>query len=148
MLCVWWGGQLGVIYYELPKPSETITGERYRTPESDAPEPCPRKKKNGHSTRRDTIRLFYRPPHVAKVVVKKYHETLKWEILPHPPYSPDVAPSADFHLARWHTARFTSTSARMKKLEKLDQLMDIMERRKIFSPWDSLAAREMGPSGS
>nr|CDS31016.1 transposase [Hymenolepis microstoma] len=30
MLCGWWD-QLGVIYYELLKPSETITGERYRT---------------------------------------------------------------------------------------------------------------------
>jgi len=34
-------------------------------------------------------------PHVAKVV-KTY---LKWEILPHPPYSPDVAPS-DCYLFR------------------------------------------------
>jgi len=31
-------------------------------------------------------------PHVAKVI-KKYLETLKWDILPHPPYSPDIAPS-------------------------------------------------------
>ena len=30
--------------------------------------------------------------HVAKVV-KKYLETLKWDILPHPSYSPDIAPS-------------------------------------------------------
>nr|CDS29160.1 transposase [Hymenolepis microstoma] len=30
MLCVWWGDQLDVIYYELPKTSETITDERYR----------------------------------------------------------------------------------------------------------------------
>ena len=30
--------------------------------------------------------------HVAKVV-KTYLETLKWEVLPHLPYSPDVAPS-------------------------------------------------------
>ncbi|CAG9567641.1 unnamed protein product [Danaus chrysippus] len=37
-------------------------------------------------------------PHVAKVV-KTYLETLKWEVLPHPPYSPDVAPS-DSHLFR------------------------------------------------
>ena len=30
MLCTWWD-QLGVMYYELLKPSETITGYRYRT---------------------------------------------------------------------------------------------------------------------
>nr|CDS31271.1 expressed protein [Hymenolepis microstoma] len=59
---------------------------------------CSRKKKNDHSTTR--------------------HETLKWKILPHPPpYSPDVAPSGDFHLthiAQWHTTWLTSTSARVK----------------------------------
>jgi len=37
-------------------------------------------------------------PHVAKVV-KTYLETLKWEVLPHPPYSSDVAPS-DYYLFR------------------------------------------------
>ena len=36
--------------------------------------------------------------HVARPV-KTYLETLKWEVLPHPPYSPDVAPS-DCHLFR------------------------------------------------
>ncbi|GBP39659.1 Mariner Mos1 transposase [Eumeta japonica] len=35
-------------------------------------------------------------PHVAKPV-KTYLETLQWEVLPHPPYSPDIAPS-DFYL--------------------------------------------------
>ena len=29
MLCIWWD-QKGVIYYELLKPGETITAERYR----------------------------------------------------------------------------------------------------------------------
>nr|CDS30493.1 Mariner Mos1 transposase [Hymenolepis microstoma] len=59
-----------------------------------------------------------RKPHVAKVVEKKHIEKLKREILPHPPYSPDVAPSVNFHLAhlaQFHTAWVTSTSARMKK---------------------------------
>ncbi|KAG5314516.1 MOS1T transposase, partial [Pseudoatta argentina] len=36
--------------------------------------------------------------HVANIV-NTYLETLKWEVLPHPPYSPDVAPS-DYHLFR------------------------------------------------
>ena len=37
-------------------------------------------------------------PHVAKPV-KTYPETLKWEVLPHPPYSLDIAPS-DYYLFR------------------------------------------------
>ena len=37
-------------------------------------------------------------PHVARPV-KTYFETLKWVVLPHPPYSPDIAPS-DYHLFR------------------------------------------------
>ena len=37
-------------------------------------------------------------PHVTKSV-KTYLETLKWEVLPHPPYSPDIAPS-DYYLFR------------------------------------------------
>ncbi|GBP16138.1 Mariner Mos1 transposase [Eumeta japonica] len=31
--------------------------------------------------------------------VRNYLKTLDWEVLPHPPYSPDVAPS-DYHLLR------------------------------------------------
>ncbi|GBP35090.1 Mariner Mos1 transposase [Eumeta japonica] len=37
-------------------------------------------------------------PHVAKQM-KTYLETLQWEVLPHLPYSPDIAPS-DCHLFR------------------------------------------------
>nr|CDS27412.1 transposase [Hymenolepis microstoma] len=83
--CVWWEDQLGA--------SQVSVIERA----IDAPEPWSRKKKNGHSTTGHDNPI----PHVAKLVVKKYIETLKWEILPHPSYSPDVAPS-DF--AQWHTA--------------------------------------------
>ena len=35
-------------------------------------------------------------PHVVKPV-KTYPETLKWEVLPNPPYSPDIAPP-DYYL--------------------------------------------------
>ena len=37
-------------------------------------------------------------PHVAKPV-KIYLETFKWQVLPHPPYSPDIA-SSDYYLFR------------------------------------------------
>ena len=37
-------------------------------------------------------------PHVDKLV-KTYLETLRWIVLPHPPYSPDIAPF-DYYLLR------------------------------------------------
>ena len=37
-------------------------------------------------------------PHIAKLVKEKL-ETLGWNIILHPPYSPDIAPT-DFHLFR------------------------------------------------
>ncbi|KAG5314671.1 MOS1T transposase, partial [Pseudoatta argentina] len=51
-----------------------------------------------YAQRHDKVILLHdnARPHVAKPV-KTYLETLKWEVLPHPPYSPDIAPS-DFHL--------------------------------------------------
>ena len=35
-------------------------------------------------------------PHTAKITQQKINE-FGWEVLPHPPYSPDIAPS-DYHL--------------------------------------------------
>jgi transposase len=37
-------------------------------------------------------------PHTAKLTKEKM-QALRWEVLPHPPYSPDLAPS-DLHLFR------------------------------------------------
>ena len=46
-------------------------------------------------------------PHVAKITSEKLQQ-LDWEVLPHPAYSPDLAPT-DFHL-------FRSLSNYLKKL--------------------------------
>ncbi|KAG5319748.1 MOS1T transposase, partial [Pseudoatta argentina] len=53
-----------------------------------------------YAQRHDKVILLHdnARPHVAKPG-KTYLETLKWEVLPHPLYSPDIAPS-DFHLFR------------------------------------------------
>ena len=49
--------------------------------------------KNGRNMSKDMIKLFFFMTTLGLKVVKKYLETLKWDVLPHPPYSPDIAPS-------------------------------------------------------
>ena len=101
LLCIWWD-QLGVVYYGLLKPNETIAGTVYRTKLLRLIRAL--KEKGAHYySRRDKIILLHdnARPHVA-APVKTYLEILKclkWEVLPHPPYSPDIGPS-DFHLFR------------------------------------------------
>lgn len=98
MLCIWWD-QLGVVYYELLKPSETITGALYRIQLMRLSRALKEKRAHYYS-RHDKIILLHdnARPHVA-APVKTYLETLNWEVLPYPPYSPDLAPS-DYHLFR------------------------------------------------
>ena len=98
MLCIWWD-QLGVVYYELLSPSETITGAVYRTQLMRLSRAL-KEKRPQYAKRHDKVILQHdnARPHVAKVV-QTYLETLKWEVLPHPPYSPDIAP-CDYHLFR------------------------------------------------
>ena len=87
-------GDFDVIYYQLLKPNETIAGERYRTQLMTLSRAL-RKKRPQYEQRHEKVILHYDKarPHVAKPV-KTYLETLKWKVLPHPPYSPDIAPSA------------------------------------------------------
>ncbi|GFX93718.1 mariner Mos1 transposase [Trichonephila clavipes] len=98
LLSIGWD-QLGVVYYELLKPTETITGDRYRTQLMRLSRAL-KDKRPQYNERHDKVILQHdnARPHVAKVV-KTYLDTLKWEVLPHPPYSPDLAPS-DYQLFR------------------------------------------------
>lgn len=98
MLCIWWD-QLGVVYYELLKPNETVTGQLYRTQLMRLSQAL-KEKRPQYQERHDKVILQHdnARPHVA-APVKTYLQTLKWEVLPHPPYSPDIAPS-DYHLFR------------------------------------------------
>lgn len=98
MLCIWWD-QLGVIYYELLQPNETITGERYQQQLMQLSRAL-KAKRPQYAKRHDKV-IFQHDnarPHVARIV-KDTLEALQWDILPHPPYSPDIAPS-DYHLFR------------------------------------------------
>ena len=92
------GSQKGLVYYELLK-DDFITGDRYRLHLIRSSHAL-REKRLEYEQRHDKVILLHdnARPRVAKVV-KKYLETLKWDVLPYPPYSPDIAPS-DYWLFR------------------------------------------------
>ena len=86
MLCIWWD-QRSIIYYELFKPSETITGDRYRLQLICLNQALKEKRPEWHNRHNKLIMLHDNArPHVAKPV-KKYLKGVKWEILPHPPFT-------------------------------------------------------------
>ncbi|XP_026830138.1 histone-lysine N-methyltransferase SETMAR-like [Ooceraea biroi] len=97
LLCVWWDCRV-IIHFELLRRGETITADKYceQLTRLDA---AIREKRPGLVNRKGII--FHHDnarPHVAQQTLRKLQE-LQWEILQHPPYSPDIAPS-DFHLFR------------------------------------------------
>jgi histone-lysine N-methyltransferase SETMAR len=97
LLCIWWDYK-GPVHYELLGRNQTITAELYCQQIDRLHEQL--KKKRPALLNRG--KLIYQQdnarPHTAKLTRQKFLD-LKWEILPHPPYSPDLAPS-DYHLFR------------------------------------------------
>ena len=148
-LCCASGRIKEVIYYELLKPSETITGDRYRLIRLNQ---ALKEKRPEWDNRHNKLILLHDDarPHVAKPV-KKYLEGVKWEILPHPPYSPDIAPS-DFHLFHhsihavgpfWRTIQF------LWRYQKMAWWMDRFKRTRFFQGirllperWEKVVASE------
>lgn len=98
LLCIWWD-QRGILYYELLKPGETVTANRYGQQLVQLRNELGVKRPEW-ADRHDKVILLHdnARPHVAKSV-KDTLKDFNWEVLPHPPYSPDIAPS-DYHLFR------------------------------------------------
>lgn len=95
MLCIWWDMK-GVVYYEFLKSGETINGDRYRQQLMRLKRALIMKRPEWDNRHDKLIFRALARPHVAKPV-KNYLENVGWEVLPHPPYSPDIAPS-DYYL--------------------------------------------------
>jgi len=87
ILSIWWD-QGRIIFYEVMKPSETIIVDRYRKQMIKLERPV-KDKRSQYDGRHDKIILQH--------AVQKALQVLNWEILPCPPYLPDIAPS-DYHL--------------------------------------------------
>lgn len=94
MLSVWWGVH-GVIYWELLPVNTTVNAHVYCAQ-------LDKLKRKLEADRPNHGKVYFlhdnARPHVAKSTRKKLLD-FGWEILPHPPYSPDLAPT-DYHLFR------------------------------------------------
>ncbi|GFU51791.1 histone-lysine N-methyltransferase SETMAR [Trichonephila clavipes] len=94
VLCIWWDWK-GIIYYELLLYGQTLNSDMYCQQldrlklaiDQKRPELASRK---GVVFHQDNAR-----PHTSVVTRQKLRK-LGWEVLMHPPYSPDLAPS-DYH---------------------------------------------------
>lgn len=97
MLSVWWNVD-GIIHFELLPKNSTITAAFYAQQLVRVHKALVHKHP-ALVTRKGIVFLHDNArPHVAKLSRDKIKE-LGWEVLPHPPYSPDIAPS-DYHLFR------------------------------------------------
>lgn len=120
MLCIWWDSK-GVVYYELLPQNQTINSNKYCS-QLDCLKAAIDEKRPELSNRNGVI--FHQDnarPHVSLVTRQKLLQ-FGWDVLPHPPYSPDLAPS-DFHLFRslqnsLKGKNFTSLEACKKHLDQ------------------------------
>ena len=75
-------------------------------------------------------------PHVAKPV-KIYLETVKGEVLPHPPHSPDIAPSEFYlFLARAHGL----ADQQFRSYEDIEKWLDGI--RALLERWAKIVAND------
>ena len=88
-----------MLYYELLKPGETVTRKYYSLQSNYLAEKIQEKiPYTGRGHRPVILQRNDAKPHRSSVVYQTINE-LRWEVLAHPAYSPDIAPS-DYHLFR------------------------------------------------
>ena len=111
LLCVWWTSE-GIIHHEFLKVGETITADIYCNQLDRVQEELLIKQPALVNRKKILFLQDNARPHVAKMTLHKIAE-LQWEIMSHPPYSPDLSPT-DFHL-------FLSLDNHMKNREFINE---------------------------
>jgi len=141
MLCIWWD-QLGVVYYELLKPTETITDDRYQTQLMRLSRAL-KDKRPQYNERHDKVicSMTMLDPMLRKWT---YLETLKWEVLP-AVFSRRC--SLWLSLVSINDTRSSWPALPVLwRSKKLDRFVHSFKRWPVFSTRDSYATRKMGES--
>lgn len=97
MLSIWWDIR-GVVHWEVLDPNKTVTADLYCQQLVRLHSEITRNRPSLVNRKCVILQHDNARPHIAKMTQKKIRE-LGYEILPHPPYSPDISPS-DYHLFR------------------------------------------------
>lgn len=98
LLCVWWNFE-GVIHFELIPNSISVDADLYCAQLDRMYQKLKLKYPALVNRKRVVLQQDNAKPHTAKKTIDKIIKWESFELLPHPAYSPDLAPS-DYHLFR------------------------------------------------
>jgi len=143
LLCIWWDQQ-GIVYQKMLKPGETVDAHHYHK-QLIKFHYALREERSNYQQRHDKLIFLHdnAPPHTSNVV-RNYLETLNWEMLPHPTYSPDLAPS-DYHL--FSSMNHALTGQHFNSYEDVQKWLDewfASKEKEICLAWYTQIAQEMG----
>ncbi|XP_018366071.1 PREDICTED: histone-lysine N-methyltransferase SETMAR-like [Trachymyrmex cornetzi] len=97
MLCIWWDWK-GVVYYELLPHNQTLNSDKYCSQLDQLKAAIDEKRPELVNQKGVVFHQHNVRSHISLQSRQKLVQ-LGWDVLPHPPYSPDLAPS-DYHLFR------------------------------------------------
>ena len=95
VMCIWWDWK-GVLYHELLPENQTINSNKYCSQLDQLKAALDEKRPELVNRKCIIFHQHNTRPHVSLMTRQKLLQ-LGWEVLIHPPYSPDIA-SSDFHL--------------------------------------------------
>lgn len=95
MLCIWWDCE-GIIYREYMGQNTTVNADKYCAQLLEVQKALVSKRPALINRGNVVFQHDNARPHVANKT-RDLLKALNWQVLPHPPYSPDIAPS-DYHL--------------------------------------------------
>lgn len=130
MLCIWWDWK-GVLFYELLPENQMINSNKYCVQldllKAAIKEKRPELHKKGIIFHQDNNR-----PHISLATRQKLLE-LDWEVLTHPPYSPDIAPS-HYHL--FHSLQNSLNQKTFNSLEECEKHLEQFFAEKDEKFWE------------
>jgi len=96
MLCIFWS-MYGPVHWELLPPRTSVNSALYINQLSIVNQTIQLWRAGGHWQGPLIFHHDNAPPHHSYATINYINTELHWTVLPHPPYSPDIAPS-DYHL--------------------------------------------------